>query len=101
MEFEFLTSEKEGLGLDSNRLYITVFGGNDIVPRDIESVEIWKALGIPENRIYFKSSKSNWWSAGLNSPAGPSTEMFYDLTGKLGEMNQVQFEKAEEESKGR
>jgi len=97
--YEFLTSEKEGLGLDSNRLYITVFGGNDIVPRDIESVEIWKALGIPENRIYFKSSKSNWWSAGLNSPAGPSTEMFYDLTGKLGEMNQVQFEKAEEDQK--
>lgn len=97
--YEFLTSKKEGLGLDPNRLYITVFGGNNIIPRDIESAEIWKSLGISENRIYFKSSKSNWWSAGLNSPAGPSTEMFYDLTGKLGDMNQAQFEKAEEDQK--
>ncbi len=97
--YAFLTDKKEGLGLDINRLYITVFGGSDNIPRDTESVEIWKSLGIPEHRIYFKSSKSNWWSAGLNSPAGPSTEMFYDLTGTLGDINQEQFEKAEEEQK--
>ena len=97
--YEFLTSQKEGLGLDPNRLYITVFGGSDVVPRDLESVEIWKSLGVPEDRIYFKSSKSNWWSAGLNSPAGPSTEMFYDLTGRLGDINQEEFEKAENEQK--
>lgn len=94
--FEFLTSKEEGLGLDLSRLYFTVFGGSDAVERDMESVEIWKSLGVPEHRIYFKSSKSNWWSAGLNSPAGPSTEMFYDLTGKLGDMNQEEFEKAED-----
>ncbi len=97
--YDFLTSKEEGLGLDVFRLYITVFGGSDVVPRDVESVEIWKSLGIPEHRIYFKSSKSNWWSAGLNSPAGPSTEMFYDLTGVLGDMNQEDFEKAEDEQK--
>ena len=66
---------------------------------DMDSVEIWKSLGIPEHRIYFKNSKSNWWSAGLNSPAGPSTEMFYDLTGALGDVDQVGFEKAEDEQK--
>jgi alanyl-tRNA synthetase len=94
--YEFLTSKNEGLGLNPTRLYITVFGGNKEVEKDTESVEIWKSLGIPEHRIYFKSSKSNWWSAGLNSPAGPSTEMFYDLTGALGDMNQEEFEKAED-----
>lgn len=94
--YEFLTSKSEGLGLDVSRLYVTVFGGNDVVPRDMESVEIWKSLGIPEHRIYFKNSKSNWWSAGPTSPAGPSTEMFYDLSGKLGDMNQDGFEKAED-----
>ncbi|MBI2631230.1 alanine--tRNA ligase [Candidatus Nomurabacteria bacterium] len=97
--YEFLTKKDEGLGLDVSRLYVTVFGGSEAVVRDLESVEIWKALGIPEHRIYFKSSKSNWWSAGTNSPAGPSTEMFYDLTGSLGDMNQEQFEKAEDEQK--
>src|SRR3989344_160951 len=94
--YEFLTSKEEGLGLDKNRLYITVFGGSDAVPKDEESVEIWKSLGVPEHRIYFKSSKSNWWSAGPTSPAGPSTEMFYDLAGKLGDVNQEGFEKAED-----
>jgi alanyl-tRNA synthetase len=97
--YEFLTDKSEGLGLDVSRLYITVFGGSDAVPRDMESVEIWKSLGIPEHRIYFKSSKSNWWSAGLNSPAGPSTEMFYDLTGTLGDMDQATFEQAEDAQK--
>lgn len=97
--YEFLTSKEEGLGLDVSRLYITVFGGSEAVPRDTESVEIWKSLGIPEHRIYFKSSKSNWWSAGSNSPAGPSTEMFYDLTGSLGNLTQEQFEKSEDEQK--
>ncbi len=100
--YEFLTNGDnnlegdKGLGLDVSRLYITVFGGSDDVERDMESVEIWKSLGIPEHRIYYKSSKSNWWSAGLNSPAGPSTEMFYDLTGTLGDINQERFEKAED-----
>ncbi len=97
--YEFLTDKKNGLGLDPKYLYVTVFGGNDVIPKDMESVEIWKSLGIGENRIYFKSSKSNWWSAGSNSPAGPSTEMFYDLTKKLGNMTQVEFEKAEDEQK--
>jgi len=94
--YEFLTSKDQGLGLDTSRLYVTVFGGSESVPQDLESVEIWKSLGIPPGRIYFKSSKSNWWSAGLSSPAGPSTEMFYDLTDSLGDMNQEQFEIAEE-----
>lgn len=97
--YEFLTDKEEGLGLDTSRIYVTVFGGSDDVPRDLESVDIWKSLGMPEDRIYFKNSKSNWWSAGLNSPAGPSTEMFYDLIGNLGDMNQGQFELAEDEQK--
>ena len=97
--YEFLTSKEEGLGLDVSHLYVTVFAGNEKVKCDTESVEIWKSLGIPENRIYYKSSKSNWWSAGLNSPAGPSTEMFYDITKKLGDLTKEEFDKFEEEQK--
>lgn len=97
--YEFLTEKEEGLGLDTSHLYVTVFAGNEKVPCDTESVEIWKSLGIPEHRIYYKNSKSNWWSAGLNSPAGPSTEMFYDITGKLGDLTKEEFDKFEEEQK--
>jgi alanyl-tRNA synthetase len=97
--YQFLTSKEEGLGLDVNRLYVTVFSGNEKVERDIESVEVWKSLGIPDHRIYYKNSKSNWWSAGLNSPAGPSTEMFYDITGELGDLTPDEFNKYEDEQK--
>lgn len=90
--FQFLTSKEEGLGLDPNRLYITVFGGNTDAPRDDEAYEIWKGLfaeaGVSGERIYFMTTtpsgkEPNWWSAGENGPCGPDTEMFYDVTGKL------------------
>ena len=97
--YQFLTSKEEGLGLDSSYLYVTVFAGNEKVECDTESVKIWKSLGIPEHRIYFKNSKSNWWSAGLNSPAGPSTEMFFDITKSLADLTPEEFDKYENEQK--
>ena len=97
--YEFLTNTTEGLGLDPARLYITVFAGNDVVLRDDESAEIWKSIGIPEHRIYYFDSKDNWWTAGENSPAGPSSEMHYDMAGGLGDLSHEEFVKAGEEQK--
>jgi len=103
--YEFLTSNEEGLGLDPKRLYITVFEGDNPsvpedlrtgAPRDMEAVEIWKKY-IPENRIYFLPAKNNWWSPGDNGPCGPDTEMFYDVTGSLGDMTHDQYVKADDE----
>ncbi len=106
--FTFLTDE---IGLDPARLYVTAFIGdekNDL-PRDTESVEIWKGLfkekGIdaeagligseadgyergmrPGERIFYYDAKKNWWSrAGVpenmptGEPGGPDSEMFYDF----------------------
>jgi len=86
--FEFLTSTKEGLGLDSSRLYVTVFEGDANAPRDEEAYTIWKAIfekeGLdPEKRIFFMDVESNWWSPGDNGPCGPDSEMFYDVSGTL------------------
>ena len=79
--FEFLTSKK-WLGLDNNKLHVTVFAGDENAPRDEESAKIWKNLGIPEERIFYLPKKDNWWGpAGSTGPCGPDTEMFYD-TGK-------------------
>ena len=79
--FEFLTSKK-WLGLDKDRLYVTVFAGDEDAPRDEESAGGWKSLGIPEERIFYLPKKDNWWGpAGSTGPCGPDTEMFYD-TGK-------------------
>jgi len=79
--FEFLTSKK-WLGLDKDRLYVTVFAGDEDAPKDEESAGIWKSLGIPEEKIFYLPKKDNWWGpAGSTGPCGPDTEMFYD-TGK-------------------
>jgi alanyl-tRNA synthetase len=79
--FEFLTSKK-WLGLDRERLYITVFAGDKDAPKDEESCRVWKSLGIPDKRIFFLPKNENWWGpAGNTGPCGPCTEMFYD-TGK-------------------
>ena len=66
--FELLTKH---LNIPVERLAVTVFKGNDIVPADIESAKLWMAQGIPEERIAFLGEDDNWW------PCGPDTEIFY------------------------
>ncbi len=76
--FEFLTSQ-EYLGLDQDRISVTVFEGDDDAPFDSESYETWISLGIPKERIYKFPKKDNWWGpAGKTGPCGPDSEMFYD-----------------------
>jgi len=76
--FEFLTSP-QWLGIPKEKLWITVFAGEEGIPRDEESATIWKRLGIPENRISYLDREHNWWGpAGVTGPCGPDTEMFYD-----------------------
>ncbi len=78
MSHEFLTSP-QWLGFDVERLFVTVFAGDDEVPRDNESAELWKSLGIPEDRIFFLPREDNWWGpAGETGPCGPDSEMFID-----------------------
>ena len=94
--YEFLTNGDDepegdrGLGLDPNRLYVTVFGGNHDAPRDNEALAIWKDIfekhNVAGEHIYLMDgelAKKNWWSAGDSGPCGPDTEMFYDVTGNL------------------
>ncbi|MFA5841049.1 MAG: alanine--tRNA ligase [Candidatus Paceibacterota bacterium] len=89
--YEFLTSKTEGLGLDASRLYVTAFEGDENAPKDNDSAEIWKSLGIPENRIYFLGADDNWWSPGDNGPCGPCSEMFYDVSGNVGDLSKEAF----------
>ena len=77
--FEFLT---EVLGIPKNKLYFTVFEGNEDAPKDNESYNAWLSCGVDESHIFFLSKENNWWELGSGSgPCGPDTEMFYD-TGK-------------------
>jgi alanyl-tRNA synthetase len=92
--FEFLVHD---LGLDPKRLYVSVFEGNESVPKDTESIEIWKNIftkvGIDARegeRIYTYPAKNNWWSRSgepgkmpAGEPGGPDSEVFYDFGPEL------------------
>lgn len=76
--YEFLTSPKY-LGLDPERLYFTVFAGDEDAPRDEESYNAWRSLGVKEDHIFFLDKEHNWWGpVGETGPCGPDTEIFYD-----------------------
>jgi alanyl-tRNA synthetase len=83
MSWEFLTSEK-WLGLDKNRIAISVFKGDSDAPFDEESYSTWKSLGISEKRIAKLPKENNWWGME-KGPCGPDTEMFY----WVGDPNEV------------
>lgn len=73
--FELLTKR---LNIPVERLAVTVFKGNDIVPADHESAKIWESLGVSKNRIAFLGEENNWWpNMELTGPCGPDTEIFY------------------------
>jgi alanyl-tRNA synthetase len=104
--FEFLTKE---LKLDPQRLYVTVFQGNQEIgiSRDSESVAIWKEIfagvgieakdvdlaeknGMQGGRIFYYDEVKNWWSRSgvpanmpVGEPGGPDSEVFYDLGADL------------------
>ena len=72
--FEFLT---DVLKIPVERLAVTVFEGNKDIPRDEESANVWKSLGISENRIAYLDASNNFWIAGETGPCGSDTEIFY------------------------
>ncbi len=72
--FEFLTQE---LNLPLEKLAVSVFAGDDDAPRDQEAADLWKAAGIPENKIAYLGKSDNWWAKGDIGPCGTDTEMFF------------------------
>jgi alanyl-tRNA synthetase len=77
---ELLTRD-DLLAIPPQRLWISVFAGNQATPADAESAGIWRALGIPAERIIYLSEEHNWWALGPEGPCGPDTEVFIDTTG--------------------
>ncbi len=92
--YEMYFTDK-GFNFDIEKAYVTCFAGNDLVPKDTETAEYWKELGVREERILFL--EGNWWSTGAVGPCGPDTEIFYDVSGaNLGDLSMEQFLDADE-----
>ena len=74
--FELLT---EVFGFDKDKICSTVFEGNDAAPRDTETAELLKGLGIKEENIFFMDKSNNWWEleGTVGTPCGPDNEWFY------------------------
>ncbi len=96
--WEFLT-DKKWLGLDKERIYVTVFKGEQGIPRDQEAISVWQSIFEKESlsfgvandeaikdgmRIIPLGVKDNFWIAGITGPCGGDTEMFYDTRPEEG-----------------
>ena len=73
---EFLT---EDLGIPPERLWITIFEGDEDAPEDLEAKELWMSVGVPEHKIFGLPKSENWWGPpGDSGPCGPCSEIYYD-----------------------
>jgi alanyl-tRNA synthetase len=82
--WEFITRE---LNLPKDKIYVSVYEGNDQVEKDNETYEIWKSLGVAEDHIYFYGDKKNWWSRSGTPDqmpdgeiGGPDSEVFFEFS---------------------
>src|ERR1700759_3514552 len=73
-----LVTSPEWLGLPKEKLYVTIFKGEEGVPRDEEAYELWLEH-VPAERIHELGMKDNFWAMGDTGPCGPCSEIFYDM----------------------
>ncbi len=70
--------------MDSDKIWITVFAGDEQVPADDEARALWLAQGVPADRIVGLGRKDNFWQAGPTGPCGPCSELYYDRGAEHG-----------------
>ena len=77
----------EGFGFDPELIWATVFGGDDELGLgpDEEAIELWKEIGVPDERIVLLNRVENFWQAGETGPCGPCSEMYIDRGPEYGD----------------
>src|SRR6202521_2269108 len=76
--WELITSA-EWFGIDKGKLYVTIFKGENGIPRDAEAYDLWLGQGVPKDRIFEFGAKDNFWQMGDTGPCGPCSEIHYDM----------------------
>jgi alanyl-tRNA synthetase len=77
----------KGFGMDPERIWVTVFGGDEELGLgpDEEAIEVWGGLGVPDGRIVRLGRADNFWQAGPTGPCGPCSELYLDRGEEFGE----------------
>jgi alanyl-tRNA synthetase len=75
-----LATSRDGYGFDSERVWVTVFGGDSELglDEDAEAVGFWRAIGVPDERIVRLGRDDNFWQSGPTGPCGPCSELYLD-----------------------
>jgi alanyl-tRNA synthetase len=76
--WELITSSS-WFGIPKNKLYVTIFKGENGISRDAEAYDLWLGQGVPKERIYEMGLKDNFWQMGDTGPCGPCSEIHYDM----------------------
>jgi alanyl-tRNA synthetase len=76
--WELITSPS-WFGIPKDKLYVTIFKGENGVARDAEAYDLWLGEGVPKERIYEMGLKDNFWQMGDTGPCGPCSEIHYDM----------------------
>jgi alanyl-tRNA synthetase len=76
--WELITS-KEWFGIPKEKLYVTIFKGENGVPRDTEAYDLWAGQDVSKDRIFEFGAKDNFWQMGDTGPCGPCSEIHYDM----------------------
>jgi alanyl-tRNA synthetase len=76
----------QGFGMDPERIWVTVFGGDEELGLgpDEEAIALWRAIGVPEERIVRLGREDNFWQAGPTGPCGPCSELYLDRGEEFG-----------------
>jgi alanyl-tRNA synthetase len=94
-----LVTSPEWFGIPKDRLYVTIFKGENGVPRDEEAYTLWLAQGVPVERIFEFGMKDNFWQMGDTGPCGPCSEIFYDMGQEAGDDPSVDKPFGQDESR--
>ena len=74
-----LVTGKDWYNIPKEKLYVTIFKGEQGVPRDDEAYQYWISQGVANERIYELGMKDNFWQMGDTGPCGPCSEIHYDM----------------------
>jgi len=76
--WELVTSE-DWYAIPKEKLFFTIFKGEQGVPRDSEAYDFWLKVGAPKERVHEMGMKDNFWARGDTGPCGPCSELHYDM----------------------